>query len=296
MKVDELKKQYGTKMKDYLGNYVDSELYRAYSGIEEFSAHTSQMAESAQMKALAINARCSEPFSMLKTIVNDQSKTIVRMQEEANEYSSPVPPSIETYCGHLIMKAQKYNGKVNVEPGTNKFVYNVTSVQNPYSSYRSELSREPHTPPVCCAYSRMGHGFPCYHGVAVILQKHGSGSLYKFIAERHLTSTWRATHEGANYPVPAQYAVDEVEMAAKQDILSGNYVRCPKARAPPRGRPSKNAGKRHQNFMERGTGSKQKRTYKCSFCKKEGHDKGRCIEHKRFLSEAEPTNRASASE
>ena len=296
MEVDELKSQYGSKMTLYFQNYLDSEVYRAYSRIEEYSTHTSQMGESAQMKAVATNVRCSERFTMLRTIVQDQAKTIHNMQSEANKCSSHVPPRVESFIGHLIMKAAQYSGKVNAEPGTNQFVYNVTSLRDPYSSHRVELSREPHVPPMCCKYSRMGNGMPCYHGVAVILQKYGSGYLHKCIAERYLTSTWKAAHEGASYAVPAQYEVEEVEMAAKRAILSGHYIRCPKARAPPRGRPAKNAGKRFQNFLERGTGSKQKRTYKCSFCRKEDHDIGRCPERQLFLSEAEPTGDASEAE
>ena len=124
----------------------------------------------------------------------------------------------------------------------------------------------PLTPPDCCDYSKLGDGYPCWHGVAVICKKHGSGNMWKFVDERLLTRHWKALYVDLEFRLPAKSKVDAVMPEAKKLVRSGDYLRCPKALAPPRGRPVKNAGVRRKAWYENGTTKPKKRAYVCSLC------------------------------
>ncbi len=141
---------------------------------------------------------------------------------------------------------------------------------------RVVLSPLPQTPPSCCAYSRTGDGLPCLHGVAVICHKHGASNVHKFIDDRHLSIHWKALYEGKEFLLPPQHEVDNVILAAKRHVLSGDYLQSPKALAPPRGRPVKNAGVRKRAWYEQGAAQTKKRAYTCSLCHLQGHTRKLC--------------------
>ena len=66
--------------------------------------------------------------------------------------------------------------------------------------------------------------------------------MFKFVDKQHHTAAWKAVYEGATYEVPAQRVVDDIMLAAKKLVLSGDYPHQPKAIPPRRGRPVTDAG------------------------------------------------------
>lgn len=67
-------------------------------------------------------------------------------------------------------------------------------------------------------------------------------------------------------------------------------AKSPKAIAPPRGRPCKDAGKRKKSFYENGPAATKRRCYVCSLCGRTGHVKTDCILRQTFKSTKQTTN------
>ena len=186
--VDHIVTQMGPRQQEYLATNENHELYRAYSSIED-PVITSQGAESSMNAGLTNNIRNVEPMAMLESIVGSQFAKFERMKAAALACMSPVPPRIEQIIGSLIEKAKRYAGVKPVE-GTDQMHWLVRSLTNPATQRRVIMPTAAQTVPSCCAYSSNNSGFPCLHGIAVILLKHGACNLHKFIAERHLTAAW----------------------------------------------------------------------------------------------------------
>jgi hypothetical protein len=93
----------------------------------------------------------------------------------------------------------------------------------------------------------------------------------KFVAERHTTKAWKKLYENLEYNLPAQSDVDDVMVTAKKLVLDGNNIQIPKALAPPRGRPSKDSGKRKRCWFEQGPSYKKNRPYCCGLCGSAAH-------------------------
>lgn len=138
------------------------------------------------------------------------------------------------------------------------------------------ISATPQTPPSCCAHSTKGEGFPCWHATAVISEKYGSVNLHKFTAKRHLTETWKRQYSNVEFETPSQASMDKVMRGARLLLECGDNVQVPKALPPPRGRPVKNAGKRHKGWYERGPAAKKHRSYSCSLCHLSVHSAPSC--------------------
>jgi hypothetical protein len=273
-RVDDLVQQYGPRQKDYMDKYKLSELYKAYSGLEDLVV-TSQGAESSMNAALKNNIRNVEPMAALQNIVMSQFNKFNRVKKEAMSCLSMVPPRIEALLAGLVLKAQAYPSVVPVA-GTDFMRWAVRSLSNPAIVRQVVMPTEPQTVPKCCDYSKDGTGFPCLHGVAAIIQKHGVVNVYKFIDKKHLTAAWQDVYRGVEYNLPPQDEVDTVLREAKKKVLAGTAVQIPKALPPPRGRPPANAGIRKADWPEKGAAHGKKRAYTCGLCGRAGHTRDKC--------------------
>ena len=261
---------YSSVQREYLRRFDDAELYRSFSNLQDLTT-TSQGAESQMAAALRNNIRSVEPQKMLTTVLLTQRSNFLKRQAAALSCDNPVPPYVEKHLAQLISKARPYQPSVTFLPGTSQMEATVRSQTDGSVVRRVVLSRETHKPPSCCSYATSGSGFPCLHGVGVLSEKHGSSNLYKFIEKRHLTHAWRKQYENVSFSLPHQSSVDDVMIAAKKMVVSGNNLQVPKAIPPPRGRPVKHAGKRRKGWYERGPTARKRRSYSCSLCHLEGH-------------------------
>ena len=266
--------QMGPRQKAYLGNYEPHELYRAFSSIED-PVITSQGGESSMNAGLKNNIRNVEPMDMLANIVDSQFEKFQHSKTAALACVSPVPPRIEAIIGGLISKGKLYES-VEPVPGTEQMQWHVRSLTNPETRRRVVMPTTAQTVPSCCAYSSDNSGFPCHHGVAVILLKHGACNVHKFVAKRHLTTTWQSFYRNIEYNLPHQGDIDKVVREAKEKVLSGAALMIPKALPPPRGRPVANAGIRKADWLEKGPASGNKRAYSCALCGNKGHTRAKC--------------------
>ena len=162
---------------------------------------------------------------------------------------------------------------INAVPGS-PGMFDVGSLSNSSVKRRVKMSQIAFTPPECSAHA-VTKGFPCYHGAAVIMQQHGAANMYKFVDKQHHTAAWKAVYEGATYEVSSQHVVDGIMPAAKNLVLSGDYLHQSKAIPPRRGRPVTDAGTRKQAWYEQGA-AKTTRVYLCSLCECAGHTRDKC--------------------
>ena len=147
--------------------------------------------------------------------------------------------------------------------GSNRMQATVSSYTDPSQSRLVKLMINDGIP-LCCSYSNDGSGYPCLHGIAMLLHKYGPNELYKFIEIRHHTSSWKEQYAGYTFNIPDQCDVNQVLILAKTLVAKGDNVNVPKALPPPRGRPVHNAGKRKKSWYENGPAPKKNRTYSCS--------------------------------
>lgn len=152
----------------------------------------------------------------------------------------------------------------------------VRSLTNGSTTRQVVLSGNLYVPPSCCSYSTLRSGFPCYHGIAVLCEKHGSANVYKCVPERHHTSVWKSQYHNISYGIPRQSDIDSVFTAAKTMVAGRNDLKIPKAIAPPMGRLSKRTGKRKKGWFEMGPQQRKKRSYTCSLCHVSGHSSKEC--------------------
>jgi hypothetical protein len=273
-RADQAIRSFGPVMGRYLARFPPKNWVRAYSRIEELAEISSHGAEASMSTALRTGIRNFEPLAMIMACAEFAKRKIEKMMGDANNWKGVVPPSVQEHIGKHIEKAEVYEGQVEAIPGSNMYEYNVEDSDGPKRVVLSPTMTQ--TPPECCAYSQMGNGFPCLHSIAVIVEKHGPGNVYKFIDERYLTQAWKSTYDGIEVRTPAQHSIDAVMRAAKDRVISGDYLLGPKALAPPRGRPVKNAGTRRKSYYERASGSKDARSYRCRLCRKAGHTRSTC--------------------
>lgn len=274
-KVDEIIEQYGEQQRKYLDKFDKSELYKAYSNVEDCIV-TSQGAESQMSASLRNHIRCVEPQKMLKTVVLTQRSGFLNRKSASEKWESPVPPNIEKNIASLIRRSRVYQDTVCFESGTSQMEATVTSCSDGALRRRVVFRNEQQEPPTCCGYANNGDGLPCLHGVAIICEKHGAANVHRFIASRHLTENWKKLYEDTSFQYPTQADCDDIISKAKQLVVSGENLNIPKALPPPRGRPVKDAGVRRKGWFERGPAARKTRSYKCSLCNQEGHVASQC--------------------
>ena len=178
--------------------------------------------------ALVNKIRCVEPTAMLHAMANTQRLKLAKNKSMAAGCTAAVPPRVEERIAVIIIAAKKYPSPVPVE-GTNQMEWDVLSLANTALRRRVVLSQFRNTPPQCCAYSQTGSGFPCNHGAAVILEKHGAANMHKFISKRHLTGVWKEMYEeGLEFKVPQQHEVDAVMLEAQKKWILGSTYATPR--------------------------------------------------------------------
>lgn len=69
-------------------------------------------------------------------------------------------------------------------------------------------------------------------------EKHVYVHLYKFIAERYLTSIWKCQYENISFSVPAQHEVHEVMIKITEIAEGPDTLNIHVASVPPHGRPT----------------------------------------------------------
>lgn len=267
--------RFGPRQRAYLDKFDKKHLYRSYSSLKDLIT-TSQGAESQMSAALRNHIRSVEPQQMLKKVFHTYREGCLSRATAALNCKSPVPPHVERHLASLISKSRVYQGSVQFIAGTGQMEATVRSETDASVERHVVLSDSPQTVPSCCAYSKLGTGYPCFHGVAIIAERFGSTNLYRFVDEKHLSSTWSKQYEEVSFNSPSQHDVDSVMMHAKRLVATGANLNVPKAIPPPRGRPVKNAGKRRKGWYEKGPGRNKKRSYCCSLCNVEGHTKDKC--------------------
>lgn len=279
--VNAMKAQYGQKMSSYLSKFPDKELYRACSALEDLVT-TSQGAESSMAAALRTQIRAVEPQSMLEKVALMQRSRFLAQKKDASQCDRPVPPRVAQHIGKILLRAREYQGSVRFIDGTDAMEATVQSASDSSQLRHVVLNKEPQIPPSCCAFSQNGDGFPCYHGAAVIAEKYGALNMWKFVHIRHLTATWKSQYHNVSYTIPPQYKVDSVLEKAKSEVDSGDAIQVPKALAPPRGRPTKNAGKRYKGWYEKGPMFKKTKSHSCSICAASDHIASACALNQLF--------------
>lgn len=103
----------------------------------------------------------------------------------------------------------------------------VSCIQDATKTRNVVIRDKKFTPPICCAKSRNGDGFPFFHSDAVACKKYCSVNMYKFVAARHLTESWRAQYDHIEYQILSQCAIDEVLASARQLVSCGTTVTVP---------------------------------------------------------------------
>ena len=232
---------------------------------------------------------------MLEKVIYTMHSNFMRRKLRAINHANPVPPHVEQRLAKLIQRASVYQQSVEFIPGTQEMKATVTSLTDRSVRRLMILKEDPSETPQCCAYSKMNTGIPCLHGIAVLSEKYGASTLYKFIHPRHLTTAWKEQYEGLDFQLPVQSDVDSVVRAAKRSVVKGRNLQVPKALPPPRGRPVKGTVKRKKAWYERGPDARKKRSYSGSLCGSSGHTQKSCnlrqgdFEHgKKIVSSTSP--------
>ena len=149
--------------------------------------------------AVRNNIRSVEPEKMLNTVLLTQRSNFLKRQAAALSCTQPVPPYVEKHLLQLITSARPYQPSVTFLPGTSQMEATVRSRTDGSVTRLVVLSNKPQAPTSCFAYAKRGSEFPCFHGVAVFCEKHGSSNLNRFIERRHLTPAWRMQYENENF-------------------------------------------------------------------------------------------------
>ena len=221
--------------------------------------------------------RTVEPQKMIHNIVNSYRRRFLANSHAASTCEFPVPPRVQAIIAELIHHARYYQPSVKWVDHTNMVEAKVQSRSDPTLWRRVIFSNEPQTPPSCCLHSTNGSSFPCWHGVAAIIVKHGEASVHKFVSPRHLTSNWRQDYDDISFQVPTETDLEHARQAAHIAINTGGNTLLPVAISPPRGRPPKDASKRLISWYQDGfKDGKKKRKYTCSLCEAEGHTFRNC--------------------
>ena len=266
--------QYGRKTAAYLSKWPHSQLYMSSSDLEDgiFRSSGPESQNAADIKNLI---RSVQPQEMAITWALKARSNFYGRKHAALGCTGPVPPRVEQRLAALLLKAKAYMSSVAFTPNTNRMEATVVSLGTAGGSRLVRLPTRPHIAPECCAYAGK-NWLPCYHGVAVIVQKHGEGQLYRFIPKSFQTAAWKAQYDGVECNYPSQADIDLVNAEAKALVESGNALHQPVALPPPRGRPRKNAGQRFRSFFERGPTTCMRRIYLCALCRQADHTRVNC--------------------
>jgi hypothetical protein len=223
-KADSYVAQYGPKQVSYLSRFGFDQLYRSYASTDGLPdlAVTSQAAESNMNAALKNKLRATEPQDLLKKMVDLQRSKFNKQQAAAEACKTPLPPRIGKVLADKIIFAQANYPRVEWVPNSNNMEAFVASRTDPSQKRRVVFGDEPHVPPQCCAFSTDGTGFPCYHGIAAIIAKHGLPQVWRFVAERHTTKAWKRQYAGLTFEVPPQVSTSHptTPIASKDGLLS----------------------------------------------------------------------------
>lgn len=133
-----------------------------------------------------------EQQKMSQKVVSVQRTRFLTRRKAALSCTSPLSPIIERNLADFIKKAHSYQSSVRFIEGNNTMEATVISQRDTSVTRRIFFKEELHVPPAFYSYSTDSDGFPVWHGVADICEKHGSVNVHRFIAVRHLTDTWRA--------------------------------------------------------------------------------------------------------
>jgi len=178
-RADQAIRSFGPVMDRYLARFPKKNWVRAYSRIQELAEISSHGAEASMSTALRNSIRNFEPLAMIMGCAKFAKRKIKEMMGDANNWNGVVPPSVQEHIGKHIEKAEVYAEQVEAIPGSDMYEYGVEDSDGPKRVVLSPTMTQ--TPPECCAFSQMGNGFPCLHSIAVIVEKHGPGNVYKFI-------------------------------------------------------------------------------------------------------------------
>ena len=178
--VNDIRSRYSVAQRNHPGRFDDSELYLAFSNLQDL-VRTSQGAEGQMAAALRNNIRSVEPQKMIATVLLTQRAGFLRRQASALSCKNLVPPYVEKHLASLIQRSRAYQLSVDFLDGTAQMEASVRSQIDGASTRIVNLNPQAQVAPHCCAYSRLRSGFPCYHGVAVVCERHGSANLHKFI-------------------------------------------------------------------------------------------------------------------
>lgn len=272
--VDEVVARYSETQAKYLGRFKRSELYRAYSSLDD-TIVTSQGAESQMSSSIRNCVRTVEPQKMLQKVVLLHRAGFLNRQQKAHNCEKPVPPAVEKHIASLIQRSRVYQSTVSFI-GEQHMEASVASYTDGSIRRHVRLPLSHGEVPKCCGYSELPDGYPCLHGVSVLCEKFGSSNIHNFVEPRNLTSQWKKIYNDVTFPYPSQADVDDVISKAKLLVLSGENMNIPKALPPPRGRPVKNAGVRRKGWFERGPSAGRKRSYSCSLCHNQSHTASGC--------------------
>jgi hypothetical protein len=251
-------------------------MHIARSTLED-KLHAASGAECMNQADLRTNVRSVLPQNMVFNWLDAAAARFDNNKAAALACEKPVPPRIEEDLADMLVKSARYNGKIAWVPNTHRMQCKVKSFNGGRDRHVifSELSQ---TPPSCCSFAELfDRNYPCYHGTAAIVEKHGANRLHLFIAPRNLTATWKSQYAGAVFAMPSTADLDSIVQTARNAVATGTATQAPAALPPPRGRPPKDAGTRRKGWYEQGPGAaRTRRSYTCKLCGESGHTRGDC--------------------
>lgn len=196
---------------------------------------------------------------MLERIVNLQRSKFLNTKQKALSCTSPVLPSVDGHLAKLIEKSRIYQDSTTWVDGTDQMEATIASRTDNSQLRRVVISHEPQPRPSCCLYSKRGDGLPWYDGVVVLCEKYGGVNLHTFILPQNLTSEWKSSMRASILLFHHRKKMYRVIHVAKVLVGENKNVHILLAIAPPRGRPTNDAGIRRKSWYERGPSSKRQR-------------------------------------
>lgn len=116
--VEVLKSQYGGNKRRQLSRFMDKELYRAYSRLQDLM-NTSQGAEPQMSSYVRNHIQCVKPQKQLKAVISTQRTAFLKRKTAPLANRNSVPPRIENHIDQVILEEYPYHQSVRFIEGTN---------------------------------------------------------------------------------------------------------------------------------------------------------------------------------
>ncbi|KAJ1447910.1 hypothetical protein M885DRAFT_541094 [Pelagophyceae sp. CCMP2097] len=210
MKAMELYDEFVPGAKAWLDKFPKQCLLTAFTDLKQ-GIITPQGTESQNSADLKSGLRAVEPQCFLQKAFARVQKRFRAAQRAAKKCKEVLPPRIMEDIAALVLKAATYVPHV-------KWVDELTMMECTMPSGRdSSVLRKvtmqgPGVPPKCCKWTSR---YPCYHGAAAVISKHGAHQLWRYCDPRCRTTAWKAQLADFEFNLPLQADIDAVMLEAR---------------------------------------------------------------------------------